>query len=76
MEQQETNILIELALTQDTLKTARGVFDELSALFLAICKNSETHTLAYRLAGVGQHLADDWGCTLEDRLEATKEVGQ
>lgn len=53
--------------SQDVIKQAVDIttvqhasISDLGALFSAIRKASDEHTEAYRLAGMGMYLADDW----------------
>jgi hypothetical protein len=62
----------------DTTALAQSGFSDLGALFLAlflaIRSACDQHTNPYRLAGIGQYLADDWINTLDGELETLEVV--
>ena len=64
----------------DTSDLAYRVLTDLEVLFCTIEKETDQHTLAHRLAGIGRYLAIDWGNTLDCRRaelrEATAQSGR
>lgn len=62
MGKETANTSTETVITQAVDMTAvqHASISDLGALFSAIRKISDEHSEAYRLAGMGMYLADDW----------------
>ncbi len=57
------------ARARDTTELAQTGFSDLGALCQAMRSTGDQHTNPYRLARIGQYLADDWINTLDGELE-------
>jgi len=62
MSKEKINTLTQEVINQavDMTDVQHASISELGVLFSAIRKASDEHTEAYRLAGMGMCLADDW----------------
>ncbi len=57
------------ARARDTTELAQTGFNDLGALCQAMRSTCDQHTTPYRLARIGQYLADDWINTLDGELD-------
>lgn len=55
--------------TYDAKHLTMKCFEDLSSLFDAIRSVSQENSTAYKLAGIGRYLADDWANTADCELE-------